>query len=295
MTQDDMIKQKVEEALSENMHNSSLGVNVQVEKGYVTLTGIVDVLSEKDYAERVVNSISGIKGVNNALTVGMDGEITDEQITQQVIGKFISEPQLEAQEVGATTKRGAVYLQGRVKTLAEANIARELASTVMGVKDVVMNQLKIGDNLEGPHDDATITNAVEVALSASEEVSARDVRTSCRNGVIYLDGTVNTLKEKETAGRLASTVPGVRQVVNNLSTRHGGNDRDSELTNLLRERLRKNEWATPGFQIEAYVIDGTAYLDGEVYSVEAKSQAELVAGGIPGIKQVQNDIEVARH
>lgn len=295
MTQDDMIKLKVEEALSESMHNSSLGINVQVEKGYVTLTGIVDVLSEKEYAERLVNSVSGIKGVNNALTVGMDGEITDEQITQQVIGKFLSEPQLEAQEIGAATKRGVVSLQGRVKTLAEANIARELASTVMGVKDVVMTQLKIGDNLEGPHDDATITNAVEVALSASDEVSARDVVTSCRHGILYLDGAVDTPAQKIAAGRLATTVPGVRRVVNRLSTRHGGKDEDKKLTNLLRERLRKNEWTAPGAQIEAYVIDGTAYLGGEAYSVEAKTQAELVAGGIPGIRQVQNDIEIARH
>jgi len=215
MTHDDMLKLKAEEALSTNMHNSSLGINIQVEKGYITLTGIVDVLAEKSAAQEIISRLSGIKGVNNELTVGMDNYVEDEEITEQVIQRFLEEPQIEAKEIGAVAKKGVVYLKGHAKTLAEVEIAKELAGTVMGVKDVV-NQLKIGQHLEGPHDDATLTNAVEVALSASGEVSARDVKTRCENGVIYLEGTVDNPAQRQAAQRWATTVPGVRRVVNKL-------------------------------------------------------------------------------
>lgn len=218
MVQDEILKSKVEDILFNKMDNADIGINVEVAKGLVTLTGIVDVLSEKEYAEKATLSIPGIIGVENAIAVSIDGKIDDDDINQKVINRFFTDPRLDARHIGAITKQGIVYLKGHVKTLAEANIAQELAKTVMGVKDIV-TQVNIGDNLDIPLDNASLANAVEVAFSASGEVSAQDIRSSCKDRYIYLDGIVDSEKEKNAATYWASTVPGVKKVINRLSTR----------------------------------------------------------------------------
>lgn len=294
MKQDQIIKEKVDQLLFFNLDNADLGINAQVEKGFVTLSGIVDVLAEKNVAEKLTRSIPEVKGIENALSISTDGKTDDDDINQEVVSRITTEPIMEGSMVGAETNRGLVTLKGHVETLAQAHTAQELASTVMGVKDII-NQIKIGEDLETPSDDASLVNAVERAFAESKEVSAQDIKTTCKNRVIRLAGTVDSPEEKELAYRWASVVPGVRKVINKLNTRHGGSDRDANLTNLLRENLRKNHWTTPGAQIESFVIHGVAYLGGEVYSIEAKTQAEKVAMNLPGISQVQNDIEVARH
>ncbi len=293
MDQDKILKDKAQELLFKSMENADQSINIQVENGYMTLTGIVDVLSEKKAVEELVRSIPGVKSVENALTIGMDRNIADKDITEEIINRFKSDRRLEDDNIGATTKQGIAQLQGSVKQLAEANIAFELASSVMGVKDVI-NQLKI-ESPNSPHDDASLTNAIERSFSLSGKVSAQDIKTQCYNGTVYLDGTVDTPKEKKYAEQLAATVPGIKKVANRLVTRHGNTTQDNELTNKLREELRTNPWATPGAQIEAYVIDNTAFLGGEVYSIEARIQAERTAASLDGITQVQNEIEVAKH
>lgn len=293
MDQDKILKNKAQELLFKSMENADQSINIQVENGYMTLTGIVDVLSEKKAVEELVRSIPGVKSVENALTIGMDRNIADKDITEEIINRFKSDRRLEDDNIGATTKQGIAQLQGSVKQLAEANIAFELASSVMGVKDVI-NQLKI-ESPNSPHDDASLTNAIERSFSLSGKVSAQDIKTQCYNGTVYLDGTVDTPEEKKYAEQLAATVPGIKKVANRLVTRHGNTTQDNELTNKLREELRTNPWATPGAQIEAYVIDNTAFLGGEVYSIEARIQAERTAASLDGITQVQNEIEVAKH
>lgn len=294
MNKDEIIKDKLNELLFAKMENADMGINIRVADGYVTLYGIVDTLSEKEYAAEAAISIPGVKGVDNSLTIGMDGKIDDDDISRAVISRITASKDIKGTHIGAITNKGIVHLKGQSKTLEEAKLAKRLASKVMGVSEVISDIEIIGDE-NSPQDDASLVNYVEGAFAASHEIEAEDVHTSCKKGVIYLEGTVDTPQQKYKASYWASTIPGVRKVVNRINTRHDGDDEDSHLTNILREKLRQNPWTAPGAQIESYVIDGIAHLGGEVYSVEAKRNAELEALKMQGINQVQNDIEVARH
>lgn len=215
MRQDDLIKEEILHGLWNNFDNGDLGINIQIEEGYVSLQGIVDTLSEKNFATEVVKSVAGVKGVDNSLTVSMDGTIADADISHRVIASIRSDKLLQDSGVEVETHKGIATLYGKVKTLAEAKQAKKLATTVMGVKEVVSNIKVIGD-VHRPSDDATLVNNVEAAFAASNEVDAEDIHTSCRNGVIYLDGTVSTAKQKDVAAQWAAVVPGVQKVQNNI-------------------------------------------------------------------------------
>lgn len=221
---DNIIKERLQEALFTNMENGDQGIQIQVEKGYVSLVGIVDVLSEKEFAQKIALSIEGVKGVDNSLSVCTDGNIDDDDISQEISKLLSAKKSLADCRLSAESHDGTVRLLGEARTLEEANLAVELAGSVIGVKEIINNIEILPGRPAGaaaglPADDAFLVNAVEIVFAASRSVEAEDIKTLCRQGVIYLEGEVDTPRQANEATRLAGTVPGVKKVVNNLSIR----------------------------------------------------------------------------
>jgi len=292
MTNDDQLKANIEETLSNNLRNTALGINVQVEKGYVKLQGMVDTLAEKEAVAKLVQNIPQIKGIDNGLTVAMDNFRNDDEITHLVREKFMDNPQVDMKKIGAYCEKGVVILRGQASSLGEIEVARELAAQIPGVREV-KTLVKFTEDAK-ELDDSSIVNGVEVAFATSGLVEAEDVETSCHKGIVKLEGTVDNVEQKEAAEVIAQTVPGVRKVINELHTRHDTLEGDKFLTNKLRKELNRDPRVSPA-QVKAYVAQNTAYLSGQVYNVNAKKAAEEVARKIKGIDQVENDIIVAYH
>ncbi|MDK2823849.1 MAG: hyperosmotically inducible periplasmic protein [Clostridia bacterium] len=292
MTKDDQLKANIEEILSNNMQNTALGINVQVEKGFVKLHGMVDTLAEREYAAELVKKLPFVKGIDNGLTVAMDNFRNDDEIMHLLLEKFMDEPKLDIKKIGAECEKGEVILRGQASSLGEIELAKELAAQVPGVKEV-KSLVKYTEEAK-EMDDSSVVNAVEVAFSASDIVEAEDIDTSCINGIVKLEGVVDNNEQKGAAELLAKTVPGVRKVINNLETRHDNTRGDGYLTNKLRKALNKDERVSPA-QVKVYVIDGTAYLSGKVFNIDAKKAAEEIAREMDGIRKVVNDVTVAYH
>lgn len=65
-------------------------------------------------------------------------------------------------------------------------------------------------------DDAAITTKVKTALVRDDSVKALEVKVETFKGVVQLSGFVDTAEQKEQAGRLATSVPNVVEVKNNI-------------------------------------------------------------------------------
>ena len=65
-------------------------------------------------------------------------------------------------------------------------------------------------------DDATITTSVKTKLAADKVSSLTRVDVDTNNGVVSLNGVVDSSAQKARAQELASQVGGVSKVVNNL-------------------------------------------------------------------------------
>ncbi len=68
-------------------------------------------------------------------------------------------------------------------------------------------------------DDKTISAKVKTGLATNEDTSALDVDVETYRGVVQLSGFVDSEKSKEAAEKVASGVPGVKGVENNLIVR----------------------------------------------------------------------------
>jgi osmotically-inducible protein OsmY len=67
-----------------------------------------------------------------------------------------------------------------------------------------------------PISDDLIVDQVRIKLSADAEVKGGALKVDSKQGVVTLDGTVETERQKSKATNLTKKVKGVKQVVNNI-------------------------------------------------------------------------------
>ncbi|MBP7141037.1 MAG: BON domain-containing protein [Opitutaceae bacterium] len=65
-------------------------------------------------------------------------------------------------------------------------------------------------------DNTAITARVKKAFASDELVRARDITVESFRGTVQLSGFVNTLEQKERAEALTKSIPGVKEVKNNI-------------------------------------------------------------------------------
>jgi hyperosmotically inducible protein len=65
-------------------------------------------------------------------------------------------------------------------------------------------------------DDAATTAAVKTKLVADKAANLTRIDVDTNNGIVYLNGTVDSPQQKTKAEELAGEVKGVKKVVNNL-------------------------------------------------------------------------------
>ncbi len=122
-------------------------INVDVNRGVVSLNGYVDSQNEKSKAGQVARDVDGVKEVRNNLSVkegsSTAGEVIDDSIlTAKVKAALIQSPDTKAHQINVETMAGVVQLSGFVDSAAAKAAASTVARSVTGVKDV-KNELSV--------------------------------------------------------------------------------------------------------------------------------------------------------
>jgi hyperosmotically inducible periplasmic protein len=64
--------------------------------------------------------------------------------------------------------------------------------------------------------DAAIDDNVRIKLAADAEVNGGALKVEVKDGVVTLNGSLETQRQKDKATKIAKRVKGVKQVVNNI-------------------------------------------------------------------------------
>lgn len=133
----------------------SVGTEVDVKDGIVTLGGVADNLAQKELTTEYAMDIEGVKNVKNKMTVAkstkekqtvgekvddkidmIGDKIDDASITTLVKMTLLSHRSTSALNTSVTTKDGVVVLSGKADNSAEIALAGKLANDVNGVQSV---------------------------------------------------------------------------------------------------------------------------------------------------------------
>jgi hyperosmotically inducible protein len=150
------------------------------------------------------------------------GEVVDDSVlTAKVKTALVEDPVTKAGQIDVETYRGVVQLAGFVDSQEQKARASELAKAVAGVQEV-RNDLKVGDadqSVGQTVDDGLITTQVKTKLIADSRTDAYKINVETNGGVVQLSGFVDNDEAKRTAGEIARSVSGVKDVDNDLEIR----------------------------------------------------------------------------
>src|SRR5215471_20361536 len=163
---------------------------------------------------------------------------------------------------------------------------------------------------------SAISLVIALALACSQQQKAPDVSSDIRRsldqaglndvkvsqdrdkGVVTLSGDVPTDADKDRAESIARSVAGSEVIANEVGVRPGGEEStakkvDSELDSgidknlsamLVQHRLKDG--------VRYDVNNGVVTLKGDVPSQSQRTSVERIAGEVPNVKQVVNELEV---
>jgi hyperosmotically inducible periplasmic protein len=139
--------------------------------------------------------------------------------------------------------------------------------------------------------DADVAARVRQALSAAHIPNAANLQIQSFNGEVDLAGVVFTERSKARVASIASVVPGVTSVHNDLEVQPRSDDDDDATTARVKAALTAANLADAG-PIEVSTFNGEVDLSGVVYSNAARTQVIDIAGSTRGATSVSSSLEV---
>ena len=200
-------------------------VKAESKNGIVTLTGTVSESSHKSLAQDTVESLPGVKSVNNELTVKGESpaEHSDGWLSTKVKTTLLFHRNVSASGTDVYVKDGIVSLRGEASSLAQKELTSEYARDVEGVKEV-KNEMTVAKVPAKPSektaetiDDASITAQVKSSLVSHHSTSALKTKVETTEGVVTLTGIAKNAAEKSLVTKLVNDINGVNKVINNMT------------------------------------------------------------------------------
>jgi hyperosmotically inducible periplasmic protein len=216
---------------------------------------------------------------------------------QAEVRKALSKKQFSA--VQASVKDGVVDLTGNVRVFADKEDADK---RVHRIKDVaaVRNDIQVADP-DPPLSDQQLQDKLVKKIQYDRvgygTTAFNAISVGVQNGVVTLGGTAYGPVDKSAAIADASYMPGVKDLVDEISV-----DPVSPMDDRIRMAVYRAVYGFPS--LNRYAIDpakpirisvqnGNVTLFGVVDSQGDKNVAGIQANAVPGVFSVKNDLQVA--
>ena len=212
------------------------------------------------------------------------------QLRQDVLDELEFEPSINAAHVGVAVEGGVVTLSGHVSSFSEKAAAVAAARRVRGVRalaDEIAVRFPSDRKLS---DDEVAKRAVDI-LNWDERVSSGSIQVVVRHGLVTLAGKVNWYYQRSAAEEDIKKLSGVRAVVNNIEIRPHASAED--IKRKIEAALKRHA------EVDAHKIrvvvrnNDTIVLEGKVDSWEEKSAARVAAWSAPGVRMVEDCLEIS--
>lgn len=217
MKTDFQIKDDVLDELAWQPNIDETQIGVIVEKGVVTLSGVVDNYSKKIAAEKAAKMVEGVKAVALDIEVkyGSDFKKTDKEIAKAIVDAFEWNALVPDDDIMVKVENGWVYLTGEVQWAYQKNAAKNVAGNLMGVKGV-SNLITLKNNIKPTE----VKDRIKKAFQRQANLDADGIIIEDHGHTVTLRGSVNSIKEKEDAETAAYNAPGVYDVKNELKVQY---------------------------------------------------------------------------
>jgi len=211
------LKATVRDALDQDSRIDASHITLRVSYGSVILDGSVSSQNERNIAERDARDVVGVAWVTNNLFT-LAEKRTDWEIADDINFNLDTDYLTDGYDLNASVKDGIATLTGTVHTWYQKTHADDVASRVLGVRDVINNIAVSSTNWKK---DADLVKAIRSRLKGDWSTwwVNKKINVTVKDGVATLEGDVNSWNERYKAGELAINTLGVLEVDNRLTVK----------------------------------------------------------------------------
>lgn len=148
-----------------------------------------------------------------------DGQQT--WLANEIQAALLENPELNPFDIRAQVTEGRARLEGEVSNAGQRQLAEQIALTIEGI-DSVDNRIQVSTQAAAPEttvEDSVINAAVSVKIMANDELSRSGLSIETRDGVVTLQGEVQSEQEKQLATDISKQVEHVKAVDNQIRVR----------------------------------------------------------------------------
>ena len=151
-------------------------------------------------------------------------ELSDSWITLKTKLALFAEEQVSSSGVHVSTRHGVIALRGKVGSEDARRTAEEVARRIDGVKRVDNHLVVVVTTAQKvvERQDDQIVNDVEGRIKQDSRLRKADIEVHAANGIVTLSGDAPSLEMSVRASEVASRVPGVRAVRNEVTVEKQG-------------------------------------------------------------------------
>jgi osmotically-inducible protein OsmY len=256
------------------------------------------------------SEISDRQAADEANT-GSTAPVSDSWITTRIEAQYFADADVKGRHIDVTTVNGAVMLDGRVDSERARQRAVEIAQKTDGVN-------KVDDSLEvGPAPASSETSGITEQASrgwiitkvqaqyfADPDVKGRHIDVTTANGVVTLNGTVDSEMARQRAVEIARTTDGVRDVEDRLRIEVPGGPRtdseradrtgqlsDDDIADRIEAKYYRDENVGAN-DIDVSANEGVVTLTGSVDTEGERRRAVMIARRSVGVRDVKDDLKV---
>ena len=211
MKSDSKLRSDIEKELEWEPRIDERRLGVSVVDGIVTLTGDVASFSENWHVERTVERVAGVLGVANELTVRVESERSDADIAESATEGLRWNVAVPSDCIKVEVVKGWLSLHGEVDWDYQRRAAEDSVRHLRGVTGL-SNLITIKPRVDA----ADLQNKIEEAFQRGALVDAKRIAVQAGNGVVTMQGTVRSIRERNDAEAAAWAAPGVHRVHNHL-------------------------------------------------------------------------------
>jgi osmotically-inducible protein OsmY len=215
-------------------------------------------------------------------------ELTDQNISDAIEDELLFSTAVPSNRIDVETTDRIPTLTGTVSNILAKQRAGRLAETVKGVRTVI-NRIKVQPDED--RSDATIRNDVIAALAYDPAADSYELDVSVEDGVVTLEGTVQSWQEKRLSMKVAKGVKGVKALKDAITVSYKQDRSDAEIAAEVRKTLKWDALVDHAL-ITVDVNNRKVTLEGTVGSAAERRQARYDAW-VVGVKDVNaEDLKV---
>jgi len=259
-------------------------------------------------------------GESQPSVAGADASRSDAMISTEIKAKYYADDAVRGHRIDVDTQDGVVTLHGSVQNEAARERALALARDVDGVTrvnddltldadstaDQVLDRAsRAMDRVADATSAAFITTAIQAKYFVDDDIKASTIDVTTSNeGVVTLDGTVETEAGRTEAVRLARDTNGVSRVEDRLrvvpdretasardTTAVDGESPDAWITTKIQSKYFVDADVS-GRNIDVETNNGLVTLSGMVGSEAERRQAVALARNTDGVRDVTDQLRV---